>query len=100
MQPPSPKRTRSAFSTGPVSAFEDRYQRGNEDVVGDAVVLTGKAAMLRIGEDVHERLRPMMHKRRTRSTIHHERRYRDRGLLPDRQRVASHGVSHNGAVVG
>jgi hypothetical protein len=89
MQHPCPKRTRSAFSAGPVSAFEERYQRGNEDVVSYAVVLTGKAAMLRIGEDAHERLRPMMHECRARSTIHHERRYRDRGPLPDRQRVAT-----------
>ena len=33
--------------------------------------------MLRIGEDVHERLRPVMHKRRTLSPVHHERRNQD-----------------------
>ena len=89
MQPPSPKRTPSAFSAGAVSAFEERYQRGNEDVVGDAVVLTGKAAVLRIGEDVHERLRSMVHKRRARPTVHYERGDRDRGPSLDRQRVAT-----------
>src|SRR5258708_31884930 len=33
------------------------------------------------------------------SAVHHERRDCDGGPLPERQRVATHGISHDGAIV-
>jgi hypothetical protein len=73
---------------GIVSALEELHQHGNQDFVCWAVVLTLKAAMLCIGEDICERLRPVVHKRRALSPVHHERRHCDGGLLVSRQRVA------------
>ena len=83
---------------GAESAFEELHQRRNEDFLGDAVILTWKAPMLRMGQDILEHLRPMVHKRRAVSSIHHERGDHDRGPLPEHQGVATHGISHDSAI--
>ena len=83
-----------------VSAFEEPHQGGSEDFVSRAVVLTWKAAVLGIGEDVYERLSPVVKKRRTRSSDHDERGHGDRSPLPECRGIAAHSISHDGAVVG
>jgi hypothetical protein len=88
------------YSETVVSAFEELDERGSEDFVSRAVVLTWKAAVLGIGEDVYQRLGPVVKKRMTRSSDHDERGHSDRSPLPDCRWIAAHGISHDGAIVG
>src|SRR5712692_6609123 len=88
-----------------ISSKEELFQRRGEHVVSRAVVLTFQGATLRIREDGGKLLRPVAQKHMTvsstqeHSAVHHERGDRDGSPLPERQRVASLGVSYDGYVV-
>src|SRR5260370_42643688 len=88
-----------------VSAKEELFQRRDENCVSRAVVLTFQDAALRIREDVGKLIRPMAQKHMTFPStqeyraVHHERGDSDGIPLPERQRVASLGVFHDGDVV-
>ena len=64
------------------------------------MVLTWKEAVPGIGEDVYQRLSPVVKKRRTRSSDYDERGHGDRSPLPECRGIAAHSISHDGAVVG
>src|SRR5437016_6251604 len=83
-----------------ISANEELFQHRGEHFVSRAVILTWKGAVLSIGEGVYKRLSPVMKKPMARSSDHDERGYGDRSPLPDARWIATHGISHDGAVVG
>jgi len=69
------------------------------------VVLTFQGATPRIGRDVGKLLRPVVHKRMSVLTteedgaIYYQCGYRDGSPLPERQWVASLGISYDGDVL-
>src|SRR5258707_14146324 len=60
-----------------LSVGKELLQHGSEDLRDDVVGLTWKAAVLPLGEGVHQRLCSVAQKRRAVPTVHHERGDRD-----------------------
>src|SRR6266700_3196291 len=82
-----------------ILAFEKLDERRSEDFVSRTVVLTCQSTVLGMGEDVYQRLSPVVKKRMTGSSDHDERGHSDRSPLPECRWIASHGISHDGAVI-
>src|SRR6266567_1417652 len=83
-----------------ILAFEKLDERRSEDFVSRTVVLTCQSTVLGMGEDVYQRLSPVVKKRMTGSSDHDERGHGNRSPLPECRWITAHGISHDGAVVG
>src|SRR6266702_5812918 len=94
------KQVISAFLAPLACRFEELNERGSEDFVSRAVVLTCQRMVPGIWEEICQRLSPIVKKRRAGSSDQDERGHGHRSPLSDGRWIAAHSISHDGAVVG